>query len=160
MERGSCGATKRVGFDVSGADLASDDVIVLGALPRESVTIDIRILVHEAFNGTTPAFDLGYYNYNSGTFISIASITTAALDAADFQIVVPMPVTGNINLAGAAYTGTSGGIWNGKKETVLAIEWKGGAMAPTTGQCDIVTTHTYFGTKDGKYGLARVPMTI
>lgn len=158
MERTSGGATKQLDMGTVEAGLVTGDVVILGALPRESITNDIRILVAEAFDGTAPAFDLGYYDYNSGTFVAFAVVAAAALGTKDRSIVVSMPTTGQIDSAGVAYTGNRGAIWNGQSETILAIQWKGGATSPTKGQAHVVTSHTYYGTKDGQYGLAKVPM--
>lgn len=156
MERSSSGVTKHIGFDMAPNPLVADDVIVLGALPRESITLDMRILVREAFD--VGEFVLGFYSYPDDLFVPIAEVLTGALDTKDKVIVIDMPVNGLIDKDDALYTGNRGSIWNGDKETVLAILWVGGT--PTTGMCTLVTSHTYFGTKDGKYGADYVPLTV
>ena len=158
MERVSGGMVKTISATAQRAPLETGDIVILGAFPRESVTIDIRALVHEAFDGTSPAFDLGYYDQISGSFIDIA--TGIVVDTVDAQIVIPMPNTGNRNPDGTSYTGDRGGIWSGPNEVELAIKWQGGATSPTKGEVSLITTHTYFGTKDGKYGGDFVPLSV
>lgn len=156
MERSSAGMTKHIGAEMVSAPLVAGDVVVLGALPRESVTTDMRVLVNEAFDGG--GFELGYYDFNSGTFVVFSTIILAAIDEADKAIVLAMPVNGQINPDDTIYAGDRGGIWNGDVETVIAMRWTG--ATPTTGRATFVTTHTYFGTKDGSYGSDYVPLTV
>lgn len=153
MERSSGGMTKYIGHDMVSEPLVADDVVILGALPRESLTIDMRIIVQEIFDNG--GFDVGFYNYGSGTFTTIATIAPPATN--NFRtIVLDMPTDGVSGEDGLQYTGDRGSIWNGESETIIAMKWTG--STPTVGQAKLVSTHTYFGTKEGAYGGDYVPM--
>lgn len=155
MERASGGITKHIGFDMATAPLVADDVVILGALPRESITLDMRLLVHNGFDDG--GFELGYYQYNTGTFVEFATVLPNAIDTDGQVVVLAMPTVGQLNPDGTQYIGPNGGIWNGDVETVIALRWTDGT--PTVGDASLMATHTYYGTKDGKYGGDYVPMT-
>jgi len=151
------GMIKYIGADMLGSDtaLVADDVIVLGALPIDSFTLDMRIPVNEAFDAG--GFELGYYEYPTGLFVPFAVVVAGAIDEAGKCIVLDMPTTGQIDDSDTTYVGNRGAIWNGDSETVIALKWVG--ATPTTGKAQLVTSHTYFGTRDGAYGGSYVPLT-
>ena len=154
MERVSAGVTKYL----SGDGLVNGDIVVLGALPRESITNQIVILVPEQWVGGALAngkIDLGYYVHATGAFTAFAS----GIQMGKGKILLAGPISGTRNADGTAYTGSELLLWNGDKETVVAAKYTGSATPDEGSEAHIVFTHTYFGTKNGKYGLENVPMT-
>lgn len=132
--------------DRSGEDelIEVDDIILLGRIAPEAVTIDLRCLIHEAFPaGTT--FDVGFPTYDpDGNVTGVVPVVTGlTLDTQYAQVVIPMPTDGNEAPDGTPYVGDRGGIWGG---TEFAAQLTNGTM-DGSGNVDMICTHTYFGTK-------------
>jgi len=153
MERASGGVTKYV----KGEGLVAGDIVSLGALPRESVTTQIVILNETAWglDSANSTVDLGYYEQATGTFTPF--VTDIQLGKG--KILISGPIDGTRNPDGTAYTGEELLLWNGDKETEIALRYTGSATPLSTDEINIVFTHVYYGTKNGKYGLDHVPMT-
>jgi len=150
MERQSAVAVKTI--DAS-EGYASGDVLFVGMIPRECVATDIRIVADPAFDGT---FDLGFI----GDFpdIAINPIATAVVTADNGTTVIDMPNTGVILADGTALPSTDkrGSIWAGEYGLNLGLKFNGDI---TKGLVRIIVTYSYYGTKDGAYGLGTIPMT-
>jgi len=153
MERASGGATKFL----SGDGLVDGDIVVLGGLPRESITNQIVILVPEAWanDSANSTIDLGYWEEETDTFTPFA--TDIQLGAG--KILIAGPIDGTRNPDGTAYTGEELLLWNGEVESQVAVRYTGSATPLPTDEAHIVFTHTYYGTKNGMYGLDNVPLT-
>jgi len=154
MERVSATTSKH--FD-GATGYAQDDIVILGLMPRECVVTDIRILFLEQVDAT---FDLGFIDdWDAGnpsfTFRELATDITSSNNR---TTVIPMPTLGVRNPDGSAYTGDRGSIWCGERGHTLAIRCSGGAIS--AGKADIVVEYNYYGTKNGKYGLDPVPLSV
>ena len=153
MERASAGATKYL----NGEGLVSGDIILLGALPRESVTNQIVLLVPKQWvTGAlaTGTIDLGYWETASEVFTPFAT----GIQMGGGKILLAGPIDGTRNADGTAYAGDELLLWNGDGETHIAAKYTGSGVPAVGSEAHIVFTHTYYGTKDGAYGLADVPM--
>jgi len=153
MERASGGAAKYL----KGFGLVNGDIVTLGALPKESLTTQIVILVPEAWSNDSAnsTIDLGYWEQATETFTPFAS----DIQLGAGKILLAGPIAGTRNPDGTAYTGDELLLWNGEKETEIAARYTGSATPLETDEAHIVLTHVYYGTKNGKYGLDHVPMT-
>lgn len=128
----------------------SGDVLFLGMIPRECIATDIRIIANPALDAT---FDLGIVSdFPEPTIVPIA---TDVVTVDNKTTVIPMPVNGIIDAAGVDYTGDKGSIWSGPNGINLGVKLNG---AVTKGLLHIIVTYSYYGTKDGKYGAATIPM--
>jgi len=137
--------------------LVKGDIIEIGALPDKSLLKSITVLVNEKFDGTAPAFDLGFVA-DSGEVVPFA--TGIVLTKPIANIVIPMPVTGLDNPDGSAYTGENGTLWSGDDGVEIAIKWQGGATSPTKGNLLVIMDYVYYDTKTGNYGQNKVPLTV
>ena len=159
-ERATGAAVKAVSFDMGGeTGLADGDIITLGALPLQSITTDLKIIVGTEFNGTTPQFVVGQYNRQTGAFVPVTA--TVVLDGSG-QALFRVPLISadfpNLNADGTAYTGDPSIV--NDDATALAVQWTGGATAPTAGECTLVFHHDYYGTTTAKYGCDNVPLSV
>jgi len=149
MERESSVTVKTIDGSVG---YKSGDVVFLGIIPRECMATDIRIIADPAFDGT---FDFGFI----GDFpdINITPIASAVVTADNGTTVIDMPNSGIILADGTALPSADkrGSIWAGVNGLNLGIKFNG---AITKGLVRIIVTYSYYGSKDGKYGLANIPM--
>ena len=154
MERASGGATKFL----DGNGLVDGDIIALGGLPKESLTTQIVILVPEQWVAGALAegtIDLGYWEQATETFTPFVT----GIQMGKGKILLAGPIDGTRNPDGTAYTGDELLLWNGDVETDIAARYTGSTTPDEGSVAHIVFTHTYYGTKNGKYGLDNIPMT-
>lgn len=122
-----------------------DDLIVLGRLADDAITLDMRILTEEAFPaGTT--FDFGFAEYKEGSDVVTGMfpfITGVLLDRPFLTYVIPMPNNGLLNPDGSLYVGDRGSIWGG---TEIVARLTAGVM-DGKGNVNMINSHSYFGTK-------------
>jgi len=159
-ERATGVAVKEVRFDAAGdVRLANGDIVTLGALPRQSVTTDLKIVVGIEFDGTTPQLVVGQYNRQTGNFTALtATVVLASSGKAVFRVPLITSDFPNLNADGTAYTGDP--VIVNDDSTAIAIKWTGGVTAPTAGELALVFHHDYYGTTDAKYGCDNVPLTV
>jgi len=159
-ERATGVAVKTLSFDMAGeAGLADGDIITVGSLPLQSLTTGLSVIVPIQFDGDTPTFQLGYYNRTTKVFVAMTGDIILS-GAAGKVIRVPLiSDTTNVNDDGTAYTGETDFILN-DDHTAIAIEWGGGAVSPTVGECTILLHHDYFGVATAKYGCDNTPMSV
>lgn len=72
------GTTGSIGITLPGnmGTMVSGEAYKVGTLPKNSVIVDVAIIVDTAFNGTTPTVDVGYTGATTGFASALAVDTT------------------------------------------------------------------------------------
>ena len=132
--------------DLGDQVIQPDDILVIGTIPGGSLVLGMQVLVHKAFDGTTPLFDFSFSADFPG--LSLIPITTGVDVSAtneDKTIHIDLPTGGQVN---------GSGIWFGNRlkqgNYYIVAQYKG-ATESTVGDIDVLMSYDRFVTNEGAY---------
>ncbi len=135
-------------------NLKIDDAVIVGKLPQNSMVMNCRIAIHEAFKvGTT----INLYHSTNATTNTLTTLATGlVVGQGDANIVdgvtmhVQLPYTGQVGEDGATLTTGDGGIWI---DHYIVAVLKGADVddADPVGLIDIVFDYTKMDTNNGSF---------
>ncbi len=129
------------------------DVVIVGILPAEVSVFQIGIRMKEAFAGGT-TIKVGVFADSGGTDHAFDIVDGCVVDKTDRTIVVPVPVSGNVNPDDTAYTGDNGRLMTGTgipHYIGVTLQVTAVNVADPKGQLDIDFTYDKFSTNNGAY---------
>jgi len=158
MERSAGTAVFYVNAENGDGEFYEDgDIILVGAVPRESITTIGVLDIVSDFGGANVELDLGHPTYDPDGNITGVNV----FDTINVNVWEPKAITLPLQLKNGAGNDAERilSAWEGSVAIAVQIKLNGSALNKD-GKLRLIFGYNYFGTRDGKYGNGVVPLTV